>query len=241
MKSIRSGNSQDEQAIAECDSRVPIWKRALDLGCILFTLPMLVPLVSLIALIIRCVSSGPIFFRQQRVGHRGVPFVCWKFRTMRVGADQGVHQDHLDRLIRSGLPMTKMDRIGDPRLIPFGAILRATGLDELPQLFNVLRGEMSLVGPRPCTPYEYELYVPWQRQRFLTLPGLTGLWQVSGKNKTTFDEMVRLDIRYAHTKSFWLDLSIMFRTISALLTQVRETRAAKHETQVAKPLQTASR
>jgi lipopolysaccharide/colanic/teichoic acid biosynthesis glycosyltransferase len=115
--------------------------------------------------------------------------------------------------------MTKLDARSDPRLIPFGAALRATGLDELPQILNVLRGEMSIVGPRPCIPYEYELYEPWHRRRFDAVPGLTGLWQVSGKNRTTFDQMIRLDIDYAERASLWLDLTIMLKTLPALITQ----------------------
>ena len=115
--------------------------------------------------------------------------------------------------------MTKLDAQNDPRLIPLGALLRATGLDELPQIINVLRGEMSFVGPRPCIPYEYERYQPWQRRRFDAVPGLTGLWQVSGKNRTTFNEMIRLDIEYSERLSLGLDLKIIFRTLPALLQQ----------------------
>ena len=203
---------------------IPRWKRVLDLFLILLALPVVAPLVAAIAIFIKFVSRGPIFFRQQRIGHLGRPFLCWKFRTMRPNADVGTHKAHLGYLINSDKPMTKMDVLGDPRLIPFGGVLRASGLDELPQLFNVLRGDMSIVGPRPCVPYEYELYLPWQRQRFDTLPGLTGLWQVSGKNKTTFAEMIRLDILYARNKTLWMDLRIIWKTSSALLTQVREAR-----------------
>ena len=144
---------------------------------------------------------------------------------MKVGADNGVHKDYLKELIQSETPMTKMDSRGDSRLIPLGALLRATGLDELPQLFNVLKGEMSMVGPRPCIPYECEDYLAWQMKRFDTLPGLTGLWQVNGKNKTTFKEMINFDVTYARNKSLWLDLKIIAKTIPALLVQVRETRA----------------
>ena len=125
--------------------------------------------------------------------------------------------------------MTKMDTTGDVRLIPFGAWLRATGLDELPQLINVIRGEMSVVGPRPCIPYEYEGYAPWQMERFNTLPGLTGLWQVSGKNRTTFAEMVRLDIQYVRRKSPGLDLLIILKTPIALLLQVWDLRLARRK------------
>jgi exopolysaccharide production protein ExoY len=217
---------------------VPRWKRVLDLFCIVIAFPIIFPLFCLIATAIKIVSGGPVFFRQQRIGHLGKTFICWKFRTMRVNSDPGVHQSHLNHLIRSELPMTKMDNFGDPRLIPLGFFLRASGLDELPQLINVVRGEMSLVGPRPCLPYEFNVYLPWQRQRLDTLPGLTGLWQVSGKNKTTFTEMVRLDISYARNRSLWLDVKIMSRTVSALAEQVKEGWASKCKPTLKKPLQT---
>jgi lipopolysaccharide/colanic/teichoic acid biosynthesis glycosyltransferase len=123
--------------------------------------------------------------------------------------------------------MVKMDSRGDSRLIPGGWILRASGLDELPQVINVLRGEMSMVGPRPCLPYEYDRYLPWQRDRFAAVPGLTGLWQVSGKNRTTFEEMIRLDIEYARRQSWWLDLKIMLLTVPALLQQIGDTRRGR--------------
>jgi exopolysaccharide production protein ExoY len=145
-----------------------------------------------------------------------------KFRTMHTAASTIAHERHLAELMRSNRPMTKLDGY-DPRLIPLGAMLRSTGLDELPQLFNVLRGEMSLVGPRPCTLQEYEAYSLPQRARSGTLPGLTGLWQVNGKNRTTFNEMIELDIRYVNSLSLWLDLGILLRTPVALLVQVIET------------------
>ncbi len=146
---------------------------------------------------------------------------------MKLGADTKLHKDYLKQLLHSETPMTKMDINGDPRLIPLGALLRSTGLDELPQIINVLRGDMSLVGPRPCIPYEAEDYLPWQWERFMTLPGLTGLWQVSGKNQTTFNEMIHLDIAYARNKSLWLDIKIILKTVPALISQVRETRASR--------------
>jgi exopolysaccharide production protein ExoY len=127
------------------------------------------------------------------------------------------------------VPMTKMDVKGDPRIIPFGSILRSSGLDELPQLINVLKGEMSLVGPRPCTEYEFEQFQPWHKQRFRALPGLTGLWQVSGKNKTTFNEMINLDIYYANHATFWFDLKIMCKTIPVLFGQVKEMQSKTKE------------
>jgi len=125
--------------------------------------------------------------------------------------------------MNSEAPMAKMDVRGDSRIIPFGRLLRSSGLDELPQLINVLKGEMSLVGPRPCLAYEADNYLPWQRERFDTVPGLTGLWQVSGKNRTTFNQMIRLDIAYVRRKSLLLDLTIIFKTIPALLDQMWET------------------
>ena len=206
-------------------NEVPIWKRSLDIACILLALPALGLLFSAIAVWIKLSTRGPIFFRQERVGLGGRTFVCLKFRSMKVGADTKLHKDYLKQLLNSEAPMTKMDAKGDPRLIPLGALLRSTGLDELPQIINVLRGDMSLVGPRPCIPYEAEDYLPWQKERFDTLPGLTGLWQVSGKNRTTFSEMINLDIKYVRNKSLWLDLKIIFKTVPALVSQVRETRA----------------
>ena len=203
------------------------WKRTLDVLLILVALPFLIPLAVFVALLIRSVSDGPILFRQERVGLRGRRFMCFKFRTMFVNAETTAHQGHLQQLMNSNAPMTKMDSKGDPRIIPFGVLLRASGLDELPQLINVLRGEMSLVGPRPCIPYEYERYQPWQRERFNTVPGLTGLWQVSGKNKTTFTEMIQLDIKYAREKSLWWDLKIILMTVPALVIQMLESRQAR--------------
>jgi lipopolysaccharide/colanic/teichoic acid biosynthesis glycosyltransferase len=141
---------------------------------------------------------------------------------MRVNADTGVHQGHFSRLMDSNVPMKKLDSAGDPRLISCGLWLRSLGLDELPQLFNVLRGEMSLVGPRPCVPYEYENYAPRHRRRFEAVPGLTGLWQVSGKNRTTFEEMIQLDTYYAAHKSLWLDMKILLRTVPAVISQTRD-------------------
>jgi len=146
---------------------------------------------------------------------------------MVVGNNTAVHQGHLKQLMGSNAPMVKMDVHGDPRIIPFGVPLRASGLDELPQIFNVLLGQMSLVGPRPCVPYEYEQYQLWQKERFNALPGLTGFWQVNGKNNTTFEEMIRLDIYYARNQSVWFDLKIIFKTIPALIIQMLETRSRR--------------
>jgi exopolysaccharide production protein ExoY len=200
---------------------MPGWKRLLDILCVLVALPLLMPVAFALALFIKCVSKGPALFLQERVGYRGGRFICFKFRTMKVNADQESHERYLRALMRSNQPMVKMDQIGDPRLIRFGAFLRATGLDELPQLLNVLGGQMSLVGPRPCLPYEFENYSLSERRRFDTWPGLTGLWQVSGKNETTFSEMAALDVAYSRNRSLSLDLWILLKTIPTVLSQVR--------------------
>jgi len=205
-------------------AEVPSWKRILDITCILLSLPLWLPIVLLIALWIKFASPGPIFFRQERVGYRGSRFIILKFRTMKLNVETRTHEHHLEQLINANVPMTKLDSAGDPRIIAGGRILRATGLDELPQLFNVLRGEMSLVGPRPCTPHEFKKYKVWQRDRVNAPPGLTGYWQVNGKNKTTFTEMINLDIFYSKNMSLWLDLWIMLKTPLALAVQLIETR-----------------
>jgi lipopolysaccharide/colanic/teichoic acid biosynthesis glycosyltransferase len=240
---MRFGNQEAPMAVGETgklsdglcvgvtyDRDVPAWKRVLDITCIVAAMPVLVPVFLVLAAVIKCVSPGPVLFLSERVGYRGRRFICFKFRTMKVNANSDAHRRYLADLMRSDAPMVKMDTNGDPRLIPFGKVLRATGLDELPQLLNVLGGEMSLVGPRPCLPYEFEDYSPEQKRRFDSLPGLTGLWQVSGKNKTTFSEMIALDIKYAGTKSLWLDLKIMGKTLPTILTQIREARARRNGT-----------
>ncbi len=229
--SVPVGASDTSESELRDDVAVPFWKRGLDITCVILALPILAPVMAFLALTIKCVSSGPVFYLHERVGYRGRRFICFKFRTMKANADSEIHRRHLATLMKSDSPMVKMDSKGDPRLIPFGSFLRATGLDELPQLLNVLGGEMSLVGPRPCLPYEYENYLPAQKKRFDTLPGLTGLWQVSGKNKTTFSEMIALDIRYSQTKTPWLDLQIMVKTVPALLVQVAESRQKQQTAQ----------
>jgi len=208
-------------------AEIPRWKRTLDVVFILLTLPFVLPLAVCVAVLIRMVSAGPVLFRQERVGYMGRKFMCFKFRTMFVGAETTTHQGHLQQLMKSDAPMVKLDARGDSRIIPFGLLLRSSGLDELPQLINVLRGEMSIVGPRPCLPYESDDYLPWQRERFNTLPGLTGLWQVKGKNLTTFDEMMQMDIRYTREKTLWLDLAIILKTVPAIAGQVWQARRRK--------------
>ena len=206
---------------------LPWWKRGADLALLLLLLPAVLLAGGLVALIVKLGSPGPLFFRQKRVGYKGRHFTCYKFRTMAANVETESHRLHAQELIRSQGRMVKLDERRDPRLVPLGSLLRACGLDELPQLLNVLRGEMSLVGPRPCIPYECDAYEPWHWERFDAVPGLTGLWQVSGKNRTTFDQMVRLDIEYAQNMSFWLDLKIVFKTLPALWRQYGDLQAAK--------------
>ncbi len=201
---------------------LPWWKRGTDLAACFLGLPLLALCTLVMFLLTRRTSPGPVLFRQQRIGHLGRRFWLYKFRTMKMGADCKVHQEYCRSLIHSNAPMVKLDSRGDPRLIPGAWILRAAGLDELPQLLNVLRGEMSLVGPRPCLPAEFAHFEPWQRRRCDARPGLTGLWQVSGKNRTTFDQMLRLDVKYACQSSFWLDLKILLLTAPCLVAQVRD-------------------
>jgi len=202
---------------------IPVWKRVCDIFFSLIVLILTLPLSLLITLVIKAVSPGPALFRQQRIGHLGRSFTFWKFRTMKVNADSSRHKAYVSNLIKSEVPMKKLDD-GNAQIIPFiGKLLRKTCLDELPQIINVLRGDMSLVGPRPCLPYEYQEYLLWHKRRFDTLPGMTGLWQVNGKNNTTFTEMIRFDIAYEQQRSFWLDMSILFRTIPAMSRLVHET------------------
>jgi exopolysaccharide production protein ExoY len=226
MNSPRVENNLGETFPPNC---VPtcVWKRTLDVVLVVLVLPLLLPVMSVIAVLICIVSPGPVLFRQERVGYRGQRFMLFKFRTMVLGADPGVHVEHLHNLLKSDVPMIKKDVEGDSRVIPLGSILRSSGLDELPQVINVLLGEMSLVGPRPCLPFEYDKYLPWQRERFDAVPGLTGLWQVGGKNRTTFVEMVQLDIKYARNQSVWLDLKIILKTIPALIVQMQDDRTRK--------------
>ncbi len=213
---------------AEATGRaLPAWKRILDLTVITLTAPGWLPVMFVIAAWVKVASPGPVFFTQERVGYRGGRFTIFKFRSMRVNAETRCHESHVAQLMKSDCPLAKLDSAGDPRVIPGGRLLRATGLDELPQLINVLRGEMSLVGPRPCTKNEYVHYEESQQDRFDALPGLTGYWQVNGKNKTTFSEMVQMDIHYTRSKSLLLDITIMARTPKVLVGQLIESRRRK--------------
>lgn len=215
--------------------KIPLWKRAMDILGATAGLILLSPLFLLIAVIIKIVSPGPVFFRQERVGHAGKPFTFLKFRTMHVNNDATIHRQYLSSLISGDQAMEKLDTDRDPRIIRFGRFFRQSCLDELPQLINVLRGEMSLVGPRPCLPYEAQEYLLWHSRRFDTVPGMTGLWQVNGKNKTTFKEMIRFDIVYAQRISPWLDLKILLKTGPAILMMVMEHLSRKRATSPSPP------
>jgi exopolysaccharide production protein ExoY len=219
----------DAGVAKEASSQVPVWKTILDIALILLSMPFWLPVMLFLTLWIKLASPGPIFFRQERVGYRGKRFMILKFRTMKLNVETRTHESHLEQLINANVPMTKLDAAGDPRIIRGGRIIRAMGLDELPQLFNVLRGEMSLVGPRPCTPHEFKNYKVWQRERVNAAPGLTGFWQVNGKNRTTFAEMIKLDIFYTKNLSLWLDIKIILKTVPALVVQVSDSRAARRQ------------
>jgi lipopolysaccharide/colanic/teichoic acid biosynthesis glycosyltransferase len=202
-----------------------IVKRLLDVAGSLALLIVLAPLLLLISALVKLTSRGPVFFKQSRVGLNARPFTMLKFRTMRVNVDHGVHQQYVSWFINSSGRTTETENdnglfkiTNDPRVTAVGRILRKTSFDELPQLLNVLRGEMSLVGPRPPLHYEVEEYKPWHRRRVLEAkPGITGLWQVTGRSRTTFDEMVRLDLRYARTRSLWTDIKILLATPAAVI------------------------
>lgn len=205
-------------------------KRVFDVVAASFLLILLSPLMLAIALMVKLRSPGPVLYRQERIGQANKRFKMLKFRTMHVLADPTIHQEFVTRFIKAGgaggaggaveepgqsglFKITK-----DPRIIPGGRLLRKTSMDELPQFWNVIRGEMSLVGPRPPLAYEVEHYKNWHHRRVLDVkPGVTGLWQVKGRSRTTFDEMVRLDLQYARTYSFWTDVKILLATPAAVI------------------------
>jgi lipopolysaccharide/colanic/teichoic acid biosynthesis glycosyltransferase len=202
--------------------KLPEWKRFADIVGSFALIVAAAPLMILLSIYIKAVSRGPLLFKQQRIGRHGRPFTMLKFRTMEDGCSQEIHQQHIVARMRAGGNLEKMDSAGDARIIPGGKLLRKACIDELPQLINVLRGEMSIVGPRPCLPYEAHEYQRWHRERFDALPGLTGLWQISGKNKLTLTEMMRLDIAYSRSLTLWLDVKIALRTAPAILKYIGE-------------------
>lgn len=194
-------------------------KRTVDLLLALIALVVLAPLMVIFAVLIRLTSDGPALLRQQRIGRNLSPFILYKFRTMYVGGNDTAHRQLVIRELRgedtSVHGSSKLH--DDPRVTPIGAWLRRTSMDELPQLINVVRGEMSLVGPRPCLPWEADMFPPEFAARFSVRPGLTGLWQVSGRSMIGTLDMLRLDIAYVHTRGFWKDLGILALTIPSML------------------------
>jgi lipopolysaccharide/colanic/teichoic acid biosynthesis glycosyltransferase len=198
-------------------------KRIMDLIGSLAALMIFFPVIVIVAVFIKVSSKGPVLFAQNRIGQYGREFKFFKFRTMYVNNDSSIHREYTAKLIagHGGLEHGKglFKLVNDPRITLVGRFLRKTSLDELPQFVNVLMGSMSLVGPRPPLSYEYQRYQTWHKRRVLELkPGLTGLWQVEGRSRTTFDDMVRLDLRYAATRSIWVDLKILLRTPAAMFT-----------------------
>ena len=199
-------------------------KRFIDLAGSVLGLIFCLPVLLLIALAIKLTSKGPVFFRQVRLGQYGKKFTFLKFRSMYVNSDHRIHEEYVTRFIvgasgteQQGTHQKVYKLTADPRITPLGRFLRNTSLDELPQFLNVLRGEMSLVGPRPPVVYEFQRYDLWHKQRLMAVkPGITGLWQVDGRSRVKFDEMVRLDIRYARGWSLWLDIKIPLQTPRAV-------------------------
>ncbi len=208
------------------DKGAHVVKRVMDIAGSLFALILFAPVVLIIAALIKLTSKGPVLFKQERLGFRGNPFRLLKFRSMYVQNDSTAHQEYVKRFIAgkacpadeltSGAKVYKLEK--DPRVTPLGRFLRSTSLDEFPQFLNVLKGEMSLVGPRPPIRYEVARYAVWHRERlFAARPGITGLWQVEGRSRVTFEEMVRLDLKYAADWSIWLDIKILLRTPRAVV------------------------
>ncbi len=203
-----------------------IMKRTIDVIGSALVMLLMAPIFLAIAMAVKLSSKGPVLYRQQRVGRHGKPFTFLKFRSMYANNDSNVHKEYVTKLIAGEAERVTLDRkgegiyklAGDKRITPLGKFLRRTSLDELPQLINVLFGDMSLVGPRPPIPYELAAYQTWHRRRLLEVkPGITGLWQVTGRSIVGFDEMVRLDLRYATSWTPWLDLEILLRTPAAVI------------------------
>jgi lipopolysaccharide/colanic/teichoic acid biosynthesis glycosyltransferase len=197
-------------------------KNVLDVVIGLVTLMVCSPVLLIIALAVKLDSSGPAIFKQKRIGKDGKPFTVWKFRSMHVNADDRPHREALQKLAQ-GEPAATVDGQGffkpvdDPRVTRLGKFLRATGLDELPQVVNLLRREMSVVGPRPAIPYELDLYKDWYHRRLAVRPGITGLWQVRRHDTENFDDVMRLDLEYIDSFSIWLDLKIILLTVPMIL------------------------
>jgi len=191
----------------------------------LITLPVFVlqlPLFLSIMALIKMNSKGPVFYKARAIGKGGQPFDMYKFRSMRVDSDKSIHQQYVTKLIKGEIAADEQQKgpvkiVDDPRVTRIGRILRKLSLDELPQLINVLKGQMSLVGPRPCLPYEYDIYQDWHKKRTAVRPGITGLWQVTGRSEVLFEDMILLDLYYIYNSSIILDLQILFETAFVVL------------------------
>jgi lipopolysaccharide/colanic/teichoic acid biosynthesis glycosyltransferase len=224
IKSAEMKASARESSQLFVRAKALLLKRAPDLLLASLMLIVFSPLLLLVMLAIKVGSPGPVFYKQIRLGKGGKPFRFYKFRSMYVNADDAEHRSYVKNLIKAGNPYD-VDENGKPlfkifddgRVTRVGKLIRKYNLDEFPQLLNVLRGEMSLVGPRPPLPHEYKDYSYWHRKRLDGIPGITGLWQVSGKNRIPFEEMVKLDIHYLKNWSLWLDIKIILRTIPVML------------------------
>lgn len=195
-------------------------KRAFDLLVAVPLTIILLPFFGFFALLISIDSPGPAFYTQDRVGRYGKIIKIIKFRSMRIDIDDRMHQEHIKAYANGHLNLENGNKIvDDPRVTRVGRFLRRTSIDEFPQLFNVLKGEMSLVGPRPVPVYEVDEYKLWQSERLNSLPGMTGLWQVTRRGLSTFDEQLRLDIRYIHNQSMWLNIKLLLLTIPAVISK----------------------
>jgi lipopolysaccharide/colanic/teichoic acid biosynthesis glycosyltransferase len=204
-------------------------KRSIDIAGSLFALMVASPLLVVVAAIIKLTSKGPVLFRQERIGQYGQKFTFLKFRSMYFTNDHTIHEQYVKRLIAGADGQKQEDGrlsevyklTNDPRITPFGKFLRKASIDEIPQFLNVLSGSMSLVGPRPPVPYEFEAYAMWHRQRLVAVkPGITGQWQVGGRSRTTFDEMVRMDLKYSNSWTVWGDIKILSQTPRAVFSGV---------------------
>ena len=199
-------------------------KTLMDIALSSLMLIFLFPLFIVVVLLIKLNSPGPVILKQTRVGKGGKHFPCYKFRSMVDSNDDTAHKNYIRELLQEESIIPKdngseklFKLIDDPRIIPIGRLLRKTGIDELAQLFNVLKGDMSLVGPRPPIPYEVEMFDDWQKQKLAVMPGITSLWVVSGRNKLGYKESIELDIKYIRNWSLWLDIKILLRTVPAVL------------------------
>jgi exopolysaccharide biosynthesis polyprenyl glycosylphosphotransferase len=232
LDSANKARQQTEQlegvdgiAVRERSALEKAVKRLIDIVASLIVLIVGAPFLLAIGLLIKLTSRGPVFFKQKRIGENGGVFSLYKFRTMKPDSDDSIHREFTQNYIRGQMGQSSLDEdrnnlykiVHDPRVTGVGSFLRKTSLDELPQFINILKGEMTIVGPRPPLEYEYEHYDEWHKLRLKVRPGLTGLWQVSGRSTVPFHEMVMLDLYYIEHWSLMMDVKIMIRTIPVML------------------------